>query len=223
MALGALAKFITKLTTQPFSSGLANRKKFNNQPATELSTAKVAGPDLGAFLSFEKGKIGLQALKDLDEADPSFSNGDDVRDFSLWLYDYSRWQWDLSEENEYGGKFPPAGGTAQYGDPRCQIRKVIPTVTGAAAGGKKVDLDIYGEGFLKGKTTIKILKASGELVQTKSKDPVQGSTFRGGLVQLSGVTLAPGNYRVAVDIDLGDGSMFTIDSPPSAAKFTVAA
>ncbi len=230
MALGPLADFVAFFIAQPFTSGLENRKDFNADPVGQLGNFGVSGNDLGAFLTFDKGIMGLQVLQDLKDNDPALGNADDVRDFGLWLYDFARWEFDGSEEKEYGGVFPGAAAfpaKPEYGNPECQIRKVDVTNVAAGAGGKKqVSLDVFGEGFLKTKTTVNIYaapkKQGDKPVQIiPNVDPTPQSTFRGGQLKDVKANLASGDYQVGVDIDLGNGSVFTIDTPVAVTKFAV--
>jgi len=225
MALGPLAQFVSDLITQPFTTGLGFRKQFNADPLTVLGNEGITGDDLAAFLAFTKGEIGNQALDDLTSSDPDLAKPDNVRDFSIWLYDFARWSFDPTEDKEYDGVFPGGGIPAKYGNPKCQIRKVDPTATTAGPNGnKQVSLDVYGEGFLKTKSTLKIFDTKGNEQDSQTIDPIdksstEKSTFRGGLLRVTSV-LAPGDYYALVHIDLGNTETFVIGDQTTGA-FTV--
>lgn len=220
MPLSPLAELVSKLTTQPHASGLTNRKEFNRDPTADLSTLSPA--EVEAFLQLRKGPIALQVLTDLIGADPTLrGNAADVRDYILWLYEYSRWDWDPSEEGEYKKGFsPPNSLVAAYPDPVCQIEAVVLRKAKPSAPGS---LEVYGEGFLPGRTAVEVLAdASGPSVLRVQSNPEAGSTFRGGKIVVTPFALPPGAYRANVKIDLGDGWEFTIDSPVANTRFTVA-
>ena len=93
---------------------------------------------------------------------------------------------DPSEEPLYVNPFKNVGGyQAQYQNPLCQVSKADPQNPVAAAGNKKtIDLYLYGQGFLKGKSTVKIYNvpyvAGQAPVDFQKVDPDPTSTFRGG-------------------------------------------
>lgn len=223
MPLPALAQLIQKLTATPHASGLTNRKQFNQSPMADLAT--LSPTELEAFLQLRKGPISVQVLNDLIGADPTLrGNAGDIRDYVLWLYEYTRWDWDPNEDTEYPKGFSaPQAIVASYPDPVCQIEAVVvgePQAAGAAEAA--LALEIYGEGFLPGRTTVEILAdASGALVHRAQCDPEPGSTFRGGKIVVKSAQLPPGSYRAVVKIALGNGWDFTIDSPLANTSFSV--
>ncbi|GIW43877.1 MAG: hypothetical protein KatS3mg077_1159 [Candidatus Binatia bacterium] len=223
MALPALAQLIQKLTATPHASGLSNRKQFNQNPTADL--AALSPTELEAFLQLRKGPISAQVLNDLIGADPTLrGNAEDIRDYVLWLYEYTRWDWDPNEDAEYPKGFTgPQGIVASYPDPVCQIEAVVvrkPYTAGGAAD--PLALEIYGEGFLPGRTVVEILAdASGATVHRVQRDPEPGSTFRGGKIVVNPVALAAGSYRAVVKIALGNGWDFTIDSPVAHTRFSI--
>ncbi len=224
MPLGNLARLLERLTASPPSSGLANRKAFNADPTTYVNGLQAA--ELKALLSFEKANIALAVLEQIARPDPSLrSSGNDVRDFILWLYELSRWDFDPSEESEYAFGFtPPAAGLlAAYPDPVCEITAVrIASQGSAGPQGTQLDLEIYGQGFLPGKSIVTIVaEGSGATVFQQRIEPDAGSTFRGARIQVNKMTLPQGTYRASVGIDLGDGSLFPIERPVANTRFTV--
>lgn len=223
MALTPLAQLVAKLTATPHASGLTNRKQFNIDPEPDIST--LSPSELDAFLQLRKGPISLQVLSDLIGADPSLrSNAEDVRDYVLWLYEYTRWDWDPNEDTEYKKGFsPPQAIVASYPDPLCQIEAVVVQKPRPAdPAGTTTTLEIYGEGFLPGRTTVDILaSASGNSVYQARRDPEAGSTFRGGKIVVSPLPIPPGSYRAVVKIALGNGWDFVIDSPVAQTQFTI--
>lgn len=223
MPLPALALLVSKLTATPHASGLTNRKQFNVDPTPDISTLSPA--ELDAFLQLRKGPISMQVLSDLIGADPTLrGNVEDVRDYVLWLYEYSRWDWDPNEDEEYKKGFTaPQAIVASYPDPVCQIEAVVlrkPKPTDPP--GTPTTLEVYGEGFLPGRTTVEILASgSGNSVYQVRRDPEGGSTFRGGKIVVSPLPIPPGSYRAVVKIALGNGWDFVIDSPVANTQFSV--
>ncbi|MCX8072487.1 MAG: hypothetical protein N3C12_08555 [Candidatus Binatia bacterium] len=219
MPLTPLALLVTKLTANPHASGLTNRKQFNLDPGADLS--KLSPAELDAFLQLRKGPISLQVLNDLIGTDPTLrGNAEDIRDYVLWLYEYSRWDWDPNEDTEYEKGFSaPQAIVASYPDPVCQIEAVVVRKPSAAG---PTSLEIYGEGFLPGRTTVEVrAAASGSPVYQVRRDPEPGSTFRGGKIVVSPLSLPPGSYHAVVKIALGNGWDFTIDSPVAQTQFSL--
>jgi hypothetical protein len=223
MALTPLAQLIGKLTAWPHSSGLANRKQFNADPAADL--AALSPPELDAFLQLRKGPISVQVLNDLIAVDPTLrGNAQDIRDYVLWLYEYSRWDWDASEETEYPKGFsPPQAIVTAYPDPVCAIEAVLVRQVGSSnPAGKTLALEVYGHGFLPGRTTVEVLtSASGSSVYQAQTNPEPGSTFRGGKLVVSPLPIPAGTYQAVVKIALGNGWDFVIDSPLANARFSI--
>ncbi len=223
MPLTPLAQLVGKLTASPHASGLTNRKQFNLDPTPDLATLSPA--ELDAFLQLRKGPISLQVLGDLIGADPTLrGNAADVRDYVLWLYEYSRWDWDPNEDSEYKkGYSAPQTLVASYPDPVCQIEAVLVHKPGPSVPpGTAASLEVYGEGFLPGRTTVEILAtASGNSVYHARHEPEPGSTFRGGKIVVSPLPIPPGSYRAVVKIALGNGWDFVIDSPVANTQFSL--
>lgn len=221
MALGPLADLIVRLTAGAHTSALANRKAFNTNPTADV--AGLSAAQLHAFLTLHKAAVSQQVLDDLARQDEQFrSTGADLRDYVLWLYDFARWDFEPTEESEYSFGFTPPGGTlAAYPDPACEITAVRLTAQPKPGGGTKAELEIYGQGFLPGRTIVNIApETGGPAVYQKRVEPDAGSTFRGGRIRVTNLSIPAGTYRATVGIDLGDGSQFLIDKPVANTRFT---
>jgi hypothetical protein len=210
-SLGPLAAFIDKLALRPPQAAIKNRQNFNSDPLAELPQ-NLTGDDLKAFLSLNRRDIIVQVLKTVTEKGGNLDGepkGTTQQEFARWTYDFYRWVWEEAEDGLYErGTSCPVISEAYY-KPKSQILHVNKT-----KADDKYDLEVVGEGFIRTKTTVRIVdKATGVKKYERKQDPEQDYTFRQGCIKLAGVALDPATqYQAFVDIDVGNGT-FEIGGP----------
>ncbi|MEO6027396.1 MAG: hypothetical protein ABIR79_11070 [Candidatus Binatia bacterium] len=189
------------------------RRQFHDDP--ESLTKELSSDSRLWLYKMDKGKISQHVQKEYQEdlvptmvADEEYKSWDGV--FSLWPFPKNEFPInDLPDECLKAG--------VQYPNPIPKVHEITPS--NAAKAGGLVPVDVTGQGFVMGRTTLELYHPSGPIKLQIDKAVNAPRYFRGtfrcahvhAIADLSTAT-AGTTYEVRVTIDCKDGKTVSVPS-----------
>jgi hypothetical protein len=172
------------------------RRQFHDDPFAVADNLTDQGR--AALYSMKRPLMKAECAKEYQGV---FSVEKYVKDFVMWEDAFEKWK---IPQNEYPDSEldTDCKGNVEYPDPRPEVVKLKPTTIAQGS-----NLEVIGQGFVKGKTTLEVTDAAGTPQPITA--PTMTGTFRCGHLTTT-VNAPAGTYKVRVYVDVGGGSRIEV-------------